>query len=114
MITTEEFAGVTSHAERRRVMRQAVRRGMSWLDGRHPGWRGKIDLATLDLGDCGSCVLGQVFGYYRTDGALGDLDTRISLGFTWYNADTDERQAARFRELTAIWCDEIERERQAT
>jgi hypothetical protein len=52
-----------------------VKRGAVLLDQERPGWRDEIDLATLDLSDGCSCILGQVFGYY-SDGvwALFEVD----------------------------------------
>lgn len=41
---------------------QRVQRGMLHLDARTPGWRGKIDLAQLDMGSARSGLLEQLYG----------------------------------------------------
>lgn len=41
-----------------------VERGMAWLDAHVPGWLDRIDMETLDIGDCDRCVLGQLFGSF--------------------------------------------------
>lgn len=38
-----------------------VARGAQWLDRNYPGWWAKIDLETLTVSSCKSCVLGQVY-----------------------------------------------------
>lgn len=38
--------------------------GATILDVFRPGWADEIDLDRLDLADCYSCVLGQMFGEY--------------------------------------------------
>lgn len=48
-------------------VKQRVNRGASLLDRRRPGWRAKINVARLSLGDPWECVLGQLYGFY-TDG----------------------------------------------
>lgn len=35
--------------------------GAAWLDIHYPNWVDAIDLATLDISNCTSCVLGQVY-----------------------------------------------------
>ena len=32
----------------------------------NPGWESKIDLEKLDMSNCSSCVLGQLFGNFNT------------------------------------------------
>jgi hypothetical protein len=44
--------------------REAVARGVALLDEHMPGWELKIDVGTLDMGDCDVCVLGQLVGEY--------------------------------------------------
>lgn len=49
-----------------------VVRGVELLDAKEPGWRDRINLEALNLGDVHQCVLGQTFGHYLTGlGALG-------------------------------------------
>lgn len=41
--------------------RERVARGAAHLDRVRPGWEKKIDVGTLTLSSCKSCVLGQLF-----------------------------------------------------
>lgn len=41
-----------------------IKAGMELLDIETPGWRQKIDLTKLDLGNCELCILGQLFERY--------------------------------------------------
>lgn len=43
---------------------QEIKAGMELLDIEAPGWREEIDLEKLNLGDCESCILGQLFERY--------------------------------------------------
>lgn len=74
-----------------------VTKGLDVLDAHFGGrsWTKKIDLDDLDLGSCGVCVLGQLFGDYQ-DG-LNELG--LSGGYS-YGFDTS---SGSFRELTAAW-----------
>ena len=40
--------------------------GVALLDEVYPGWDQKINLARLDIRDCGRCVLAQLYGDYDT------------------------------------------------
>jgi hypothetical protein len=52
---------------RERKTKRAVARGAALLDKHGPdGWRGLIDLGTLDIARSSRCVLGQVYGGYTT------------------------------------------------
>lgn len=69
-------------------------KGASFLDEARPGWADKVDLDRLDLGDCMSCVLGQLYGGYvagiNSDelrllfghGTIGSHQLRMDHGFT--------------------------------
>lgn len=43
-----------------------VAKGAAWLDANYPGWVDVIDLDSLDISDCTSCVMAQV-----NDGLIG-------------------------------------------
>lgn len=47
-----------------KTVQERVHDGAAVLDDYAPGWRGEIDLETLDIELSTSCVLGQVFGSY--------------------------------------------------
>lgn len=40
---------------------KAVAQGAAWLDATYPGWIDSIDLAALNLSDCQTCIMGQVW-----------------------------------------------------
>lgn len=46
--------------------RARAARGAALLDDHDPGWTDRIDPGTLALGDGAACVLGQLWGEYRT------------------------------------------------
>lgn len=46
--------------------RARAARGAALLDDRDPGWAARIDPSSLALGDGAACVLGQLWGEYRT------------------------------------------------
>lgn len=82
------------------VYEDDVLRGVELLDEEAPGWRDKIDLPSLHLMNCNSCVLGQVFG---------DFETGCNeLGLTWYEAKEygfvlDSDAPHRYAWLTRTW-----------
>ena len=39
--------------------------GVAWLDEHEPGWVSRIDLDTLEMGDCGQCICGQLVGNFQ-------------------------------------------------
>jgi hypothetical protein len=86
---------------------ERVRRGAMLLDMEVPGWAGKINGDELDLNDCVSCVLGQIYGWYATGhGRLGLDDTlgRAAHGFTFCGCDSKIRD---WSALAAAWLVEI-------
>lgn len=48
---------------------ERVALGAAWLDAAHPGWRDRVDVARLDMGDSCDCVLGQAL---QTRDGYGD------------------------------------------
>lgn len=59
----------------------AVKRGAYWLDENHPGWVRKINLASLDMKLCNTCVIGQAVGdYYDTIRGAVTADHDDSIG----------------------------------
>jgi hypothetical protein len=62
---------------------QAVTRGAALLDREFPGWAERIDLPTLDLGDCYQCILGQLFEEAAELYSDGYLTGRDRLGLTF-------------------------------
>ena len=80
--------------------------GARFLDGKLPGWAGRIDLEQLDMSNCHRCILGQLAGRY--DDALDDFGISgaddIQLGFM--------TMAGAWRELSEAWAGEITRRRE--
>lgn len=50
-----------------------VKLGADLLDQKAPGWLARINLDTLQLGDCENCILGQIYGHF----ALGLVETGL-------------------------------------
>jgi len=109
-----------------------VARGAALLDEKLPGWDQRIDLDRLNLGDCFTCILGQLF----TDQGWAELEvTPYVLGasellelhpdevsilfsrkpgqyaFTGAPEDLDKDEA--FTALTEEWCTLIRARRAA-
>jgi len=82
-----------------------VERGAALLDAKQPGWAPRIDLPTLDMGDCDHCVLGQVYRYYWIGveklGLNLGLHEEISHGFA-------QSQENVYPHLLPLWHEAIE------
>jgi len=89
---------------------ERVERGAALLDGQHPGWYRRIDLARLDLKDGCNCVVGQLGQVSRDDGeryleevaALGisDVKGEVAHGF---EAEWPARIRDDYEPLTQAW-----------
>lgn len=79
----------------------AVNAGIQLLDAERPGWKSEVDLDNLDLGSCGVCVLGQIFGEYSE--GLSELG--ISVG-SRYGFDLVGGSGS-YLELTKAWKDAL-------
>lgn len=73
---------------------ERVAAGAAWLDEHQPGWVERIDLDALEMRDCMSCILGQLFGGYweaplvpvkpASSEEMDDYDNIAGpLGFQW-------------------------------
>jgi hypothetical protein len=83
-----------------------VREGVRLLDEQNPGWDSRIDLARLDMRQCGNCILGQLYGEY--DQGLNKLclmsasDVFVArYGFTVFPSQVMLKYP--FRRLTWAW-----------
>ena len=89
--------------------KERVAKGAALLDEMEPGWYQKIDLVTLNLRNCFSCVIGQVYGEY-TENTLRSLDLDFSsdadFGFNIIYSDEDEANSCYYT-LTSLWENEI-------
>ena len=48
------------------TIEERVAKGAALMDEKVPGWERKIDTASLDMGQCPRCVIGQVLGINET------------------------------------------------
>lgn len=69
-----------------------IKAGMKLLDIEAPGWREKIDLEKLNLGNCESCILGQLFERYTLGLFALELppEEADSFGFNCNPSDYDK------------------------
>jgi len=92
------------------TVQERVCKGASLLDEIEPGWYQKIDLVTLNLRNCFSCVIGQVFGEYRENNLkrLGlDFARDSDFGFDIFYGDEIPEQDSCYYTLTSLWENEI-------
>ena len=93
--------------------RARARRGAGLLDDRDPGWAARVDAVSLALEDGRACVLGQLWGEYRSglgrarvldlSSAPGRFVSPVDLGF---QAVSDLGRAAEdldYALLTRAW-----------
>lgn len=85
----------------------AVSEGVALLDQAQPDWWKHINLDTLDMSACYSCILGQLYGSY----AVGreDLGIKYSEG-DLYGFDSLQGQS-RMTQLQFMWVEIIENRR---
>ena len=114
-----------------------VARGVAFLDRAQPGWADRIDIGTLNMAVCRSCILGQLFGHFHegirqlsliTPGASAERPSRLAslYGFDIIAGEpTDSTRINSmfatlqmcddsFRHLQKAWIAEIVRRRHAT
>lgn len=96
---------------------EKIARGVALLDEDNPGWRDKIDLTLLRMGNPGTCVLGQAYfptpygdtvqrltGKVLTDSTHEELDRwSVDHGFNVYY---DEYMG----ELQKAWREELRKQ----
>lgn len=102
-----------------------VKKGAALLDQAIPGWWRRVVFNRLDMGDCNSCVLGQVYAGgankvpgYEEDGfnfgcrelGLTQRQTAGSLGFDCYK----DEDWITFHLLRDFWIEEISARRKAS
>lgn len=76
--------------------------GATWLDLHYPGWVDAIDLDTLDISNCTSCVLGQVYTACIPADEQNQLIAQV-VRMNWY-AEHDEG----FEEFKAEFVESIQ------
>jgi hypothetical protein len=91
-----------------------IERGAGLLDKTRPGWRNQVDLASLDLGSCARCVLGQLLGSYHGRHELGLDDEGYAAwhGFTLGSFEAVSDGGDPYIQLTEEWRQYIRETRQ--
>jgi len=108
------------------TLAQCVDRGVLYLDNKRPGWPGRVDLSTLDMGNGCFDLLSQVEGVnYRqalvrlglSDGETRGRDGRqaypdlagIPYGYMAHASEPPQEGIERFgvAELNAAWAERI-------
>ena len=79
----------------------AVNAGIQLLDAERPGWKSEVDLDNLDLGSCGVCVLGQIFGEYSEGLSELGINRGSRYGFDLVGG------SGSYTELTNAWKDAL-------
>lgn len=96
---------------------QAAAKGAALLDEEAPGWAERIDLPTLDLGSCWTCVLGQIFAGPNSHPGGPYFTGLHQLGLDTKEAATEHGFAALYLDedaaLGEAWTAEILRRVQA-
>lgn len=74
------------------AMQYAVNKGVMWLDETIPDWRKRINVRTLYMESCRSCVIGQLFGDYFVFEKIHSSAFMLEHGFTdvnmnWFELD---------------------------
>ena len=91
-----------------RIARQRAAKGAKLLDGRRKAWWRKIDTDTLDLGSCGDCILGQLYGDFGRGMRL------LKLNSSYDDNDDDEKfgfyLSGRSGALKQAWMEEIQKQ----
>jgi hypothetical protein len=99
------------------LLKQTVRNGVDLLNLSVTGWANKIDLSSLYLGACSTCIIGQLFPESKFEDsllALGlDIDhaEQCNYGFScpeslYYSLHDEEKFGATFKyfnSLTEEW-----------
>lgn len=90
-----------------RSLKQRVTKGAKFLDKKYPEWWKEINTASLNLGSCLHCVLGQLYGYYgKGTQALNITFRAPDLGFC---TDSGFDCIQKHKELTKFWIEEVQK-----
>ncbi len=103
-------------------IRLAVKTGINFLDDQCPGWEVLIDLNNLNMGLSDRCIIGQVID--NPDAFVEDIVSDGNDFETWaieHGFDTPpfyslgdinrSKMRAYYRDLEALWADEVLRRR---
>lgn len=88
-----------------------VKRGVEFLNENYPGWEDDIDLDKLSMRSCKHCILGQLFGSYRTGFRSISLQANnlYKYGFEAIHTGTADHRKYAF--LTMTWITAIKNRR---
>src|SRR5688572_15387979 len=90
--------------------KEQIQNGIKLLNEKVPNWRNVINLEELDLYSCTNCVLGQVYGGYRSGLHELNLSKKSSehYGFRVSDVDNiDHSYATDYEQLTQEWLKEL-------
>lgn len=83
---------------------EQIERGVEWLNENYPGWVNKIDLKQLEMVNCFSCVLGQLYrDFFDAPTEVSGFNIDAKYGF---NISTEEHWD-NYDILTQEWKDKI-------
>jgi hypothetical protein len=101
------------------TMTERVRNGAAYLDGIKPGWWKKIKASILDMGNCYTCIGGQLFSNFWSIPEVKKLSEDYSGHVeTWAQdngfdcEDVDQFPGGldkAYEKLTATWLKEIDK-----
>ncbi len=83
--------------------------GACFFDRLCPGWHAKIDTEKLDINNTDDCIVGQLFGDYKTAvKQLSITESRsVRLGIYLLCHDTTKTEKQQWNNLTLAWKREI-------
>lgn len=90
----------------RQQLHARVQAGAAWLDDNVDGWRGSVDVNTLDMESPCNCVLGQLRGEYFDaceELRIDYFEDGWRLGFLPYDEPGDTNV------LRELWIEELQR-----
>ena len=88
--------------------KERVQAGAKLLDEQHPGWHNKIDIATLNIGSCFRCILGQLYGEFSEGASKLCLYHSEQFGFCL----SSNEPPYRYKSLRERWVEEIRERRE--
>jgi len=88
-------------------LKDMVTRGALLLDEKVAGWEREIYPDVLDMGDCGMCVLGQIYGDFLV--GIASLNLPSCPEHWGFNLPPRGVGCTTYKELDDLWLDEITR-----
>ncbi len=88
-------------------MKENVLRGVALLDEKVPDWRERIEPEGLDMGRCGRCILGQLFGFYDIGLRQLKVASRAKSIKYGFDANTQSAKSKKWTELNQLWREQL-------